>query len=90
MGGCLKEAKTGLFYKERHKASKFSAWLAEETLNRLYRFKYIKSGDEIHSYVKDFLADHQFGRLKRWIYQRIDGEGDFLVIKSKLLGDYDE
>ena len=90
MGGCLKEAKTGLFYKERHEASRFSAWLAEETMKRIYRFKFSKCGDEIHTYVKAFLADHQFGKLKRWIHQRVDGEENFLVIKTKLLGDYDE
>lgn len=90
LGGCLKEAKTGLFYKEAHDAARFSAWLAEETMKRIYRFKYSKSGDEIHSYIKEFLADHQFGKLKRWIYQRVYGEDNFLFIKSRLLGDYNE
>lgn len=90
VGGVLKLAETGLFYKERHDAAQFSAWLAEETMKRLYRFKYSKAMDDIHRYIREFLADHQQGKLKRWIYQRVNGEDDFLIIKSKLLGDYQD
>lgn len=90
IGGVLKLAEASLFYKERHDAAQFSAWLAEETMKRIYRFKYSKAMDDIHCYVHDFLMDHQFGKLKRWIYQRVNPHEDFAIIKSKLLGDYRE
>ena len=90
MGGVLKLAEAGQFYKERHKAAEFSAWLAEETFKRIYRFKYSKAMDDIHCYMREFLEDHQFGKLKRWIYERVNPYEDFAIIKSKLLGDYQE
>jgi hypothetical protein len=90
IGGVLKLAETGQFYNEQRKAAKFSAWLAEETMKRIYRFKYSKSRDEIHAYIKEFLADHQFGKLKRWIFERIHDSDDYVTIKLKLLGDYQD
>ena len=90
MGGVLKLTDTRQYYQERHGAAEFSAWLAEETLKRLYRFKYSKARDEIHGYIKDFLADHQQGNLKRWIYQQIYNCDDYVTVTSKLLGDYKE
>jgi hypothetical protein len=90
MGGVLKLAETGQFYKERHKAAEFAAWLAEETMKRIYRFKYSKARDEIHAYMKEFLADHQQGKLKRWIFDRIHAGDDYVTVKSNLLGDYQD
>ena len=90
MGGVLKLAETGQFYKERHKAAEFSAWLAEETMKRIYRFKYSKARDEIHAYMKEFIADHQFGKLKKWIFDRIHDGDDYVTIKTNLLGDYQD
>ena len=90
MGGVLKLTDTRQYYQERHGAAEFSAWLAEETLKRLYRFKYSKARDEIHGYIREFLADHQQGRLKRWIYQQIYNCDDYVTVESNLLGDYQE
>lgn len=90
MGGVLKLTDTRQYYLERHGAAEFSAWLAEETLKRLYRFKYSKARDEIHGYVREFLADHQQGKLKRWIYQRIYHCDDYVTVTSNLLGDYQD
>lgn len=55
----------------RRKAGEFSAWLCEEVLKRIYRFKYSKCKDDLHNYVKAFLEDHQEGKLKRWIRDKI-------------------
>jgi hypothetical protein len=90
IGGVLKLAETGQFYNEQRKAAKFSAWLAEETMKRIYRFKYSKPRDEIHAYIKEFLADHQFGKLKKWIFERVHDSDDYVTIKLKLLGDYQD
>jgi ribosome biogenesis GTPase A len=90
MGGVLKLAETGQFHKERHKAAEFSAWLAEETMRRIYRFKYSKARDNIHVYIRNFLDDHQQGKLKRWIFERIHDGDDYVTIKTNLLGDYQD
>ena len=55
----------------RRSAGEFSAWLCGEVLKRIYRFKYSKCKDDLHSYVKAFLEDHQEGKLKRWIRDKI-------------------
>lgn len=55
----------------RRKAGEFSAWLCGEVMKRIYRFKYSKCKDDLHNYVKAFLEDHQEGKLKRWIRDKI-------------------
>lgn len=55
----------------RRKAGEFSAWLCGEVMKRIYRFKYSKCKDDLHNYVKSFLEDHQEGKLKRWIRDKI-------------------
>lgn len=55
----------------RRSAGDFSAWLCGEVMKRIYRFKYSKCKDDLHSYVKAFLEDHQEGKLKRWIRDKI-------------------
>ena len=55
----------------KRKAGEFSAWLCGEIMKRIYRFKYSKCKDDLHSYVKAFLEDHQEGKLKRWIRDKI-------------------
>ena len=55
----------------RRSAGEFSAWLCGEVMKRIYRFKYSKCKDDLHNYVKAFLDDHQEGRLKRWIRDKI-------------------
>ena len=55
----------------RRKAGEFSAWLCGEVMKRIYRFKYSKCKDDLHNYVKAFLDDHQEGKLKRWIRDKI-------------------
>ena len=55
----------------KRKAGEFSAWLCGEVMKRIYRFRYSKCKDELHVYVKSFLEDHQEGKLKRWIRDKI-------------------
>lgn len=55
----------------RRKAGEFSAWLCGEIMRRIYRFKYSRCKDDLHQYVKSFLEDHQEGKLKRWIRDKI-------------------
>ena len=55
----------------RRSAGEFSAWLCGEIMKRIYRFKFSKRQDDLHSYVKAFLEDHQEGKLKRWIRDKI-------------------
>ena len=55
----------------KRKAGEFSAWLCGEVMKRIYRFKYTKCKDDLHEYVKFFLEDHQEGKLKRWIRDKI-------------------
>ena len=55
----------------RRKVGEFASWLTQEVMKRIYRFKYSKCKDELHNYVKSFLEDHQEGKLKRWIRDKI-------------------
>ena len=55
----------------RKKAGELAAFLSEEVLRGIYRFRYSKAKDDIHVYVKAFLEDHQEGKLKRWIRDKI-------------------
>lgn len=55
----------------KRKSGEFASWLTQEVLKRIYRFKYSKCKDDLHVYIKSFLEDHQEGRLKRWIRDKI-------------------
>lgn len=55
----------------RRKAGEFASWLTQETMKRIFRFKYSKCKDDLHLYIKSFLEDHQEGKLKRWIRDKI-------------------
>ena len=55
----------------RRSAGEFASWLTQEVMKRIYRFRYSKCKDELHVYVKSFLEDHQEGKLKRWIRDKI-------------------
>lgn len=55
----------------KRKAGEFASWLTQEVLKRTYRFKFSKRQDDLSLYVKSFLEDHQEGRLKRWIRDKI-------------------
>ena len=55
----------------KRKAGEFASWLTQEVMKRIYRLKYSKCKDDLHSYVKAFLEDHQEGKLKRWIRDKI-------------------
>ena len=55
----------------RRKAGEFASWLNQEVIKRIYRFKFSKRQDDISLYVKSFLEDHQEGKLKRWIRDKI-------------------
>lgn len=55
----------------KRKAGEFASWLTQEVLKRIYRFKFSKRQDDLSLYVKSFLEDHQEGRLKRWIRDKI-------------------
>ena len=55
----------------KRKAGEFASWLTQEVMKRIYCFKYSKCKDDLHSYIKAFLQDHQEGRLKRWIRDKI-------------------
>lgn len=53
------------------KAGEVSNLLADEILKRIYRLRFSKKQDELSCYIKGFLADHQRGKLKRFILSRI-------------------
>ena len=55
----------------KRKAGEFASWLAQEVMKRIYRFRYSKCKDDLHVYIKSFLEDHQEGKLKRWIRDKI-------------------
>ena len=55
----------------RRKAGEFTSWLTQEVMKRIYRFRFSKCKDDLHLYVKAFLEDHQEGKLKRWIRDKI-------------------
>ena len=70
----------------RRSAGEFSAWLCGEVMKRIYRFKYSKCKDDLHNYVKAFLEDHQEGKLKRWIRDKISYSSlaERLLIEEKI------
>lgn len=55
----------------RRKAGEFASWLTQEVMKRIYRFKFSKGQDDLSLYIKSFLEDHQEGKLKRWIRDKI-------------------
>ena len=55
----------------KRKAGEFASWLTQEVLKRIYRFKFSKRQDDLSLYVKSFLEDHQEGKLKLWIRDKI-------------------
>lgn len=71
VSGTLPE--TDIFISGKRKAGEFAAWLCQEAMKRLFRFRFSKRQDDLSLYIKDFLADHQEGRLKRWIKERVSG-----------------
>ena len=71
VSGTLPE--TDVFISGKRKAGEFAAWLCQEAMKRLFRFKFSKRQDGLSLYIKSFLSDHQEGRLKRWIKERVSG-----------------
>ena len=71
VSGTLPE--TDVFISGKRKAGEFAAWLCQEAMKRLFRFRFSKRQDDLSLYIKSFLADHQEGRLKRWIKERVSG-----------------
>ena len=71
VSGTLPE--TDVFISGKRKAGEFAAWLCQEAMKRLFRFKFSKRQDDLSLYIKSFLADHQEGKLKRWIKERVSG-----------------
>lgn len=71
VSGTLPE--TDVFISGKRKAGEFAAWLCQEAMKRLFRFKFSKRQDGLSLYIKSFLADHQEGKLKRWIKERVSG-----------------
>ena len=71
VSGTLPE--TDIFISGKRKAGEFAAWLCQEAMKRLFRFKFSKRQDDLSLYIKSFLADHQEGKLKRWIKERVSG-----------------
>ena len=71
VSGTLPE--TDVFISGKRKAGEFAAWLCQEAMKRLFRFRFSKRQDGLSLYIKSFLTDHQEGKLKRWIKERISG-----------------
>lgn len=71
VSGTLPE--TDVFISGKRKAGEFAAWLCQEAIKRLFRFRFSKRQDGLSLYIKSFLADHQEGKLKRWIKERVSG-----------------
>ena len=71
VSGTLPE--TDIFISGKRKAGEFAAWLCQEAMKRLFRFRFSKRQDNLSLYIKSFLADHQEGKLKRWIKERVSG-----------------
>ena len=71
VSGTLPE--TDIFISGKRKAGEFAAWLCQEAMKRLFRFRFSKRQDGLSLYIKSFLSDHQEGRLKRWIKDRVSG-----------------
>ena len=83
VSGTLPE--TDVFISGKRKAGEFAAWLCQEAMKRLFRFKFSKRQDDLSLYIKSFLADHQEGRLKRWIKERISGPSfETLLAKGEI------
>ena len=71
VSGTLPE--TDVFIAGKRKAGEFAAWLCQEAIKRLFRFRFSKRQDDLSLYIKSFLDDHQEGKLKRWIKERVSG-----------------
>ena len=71
VSGTLPE--TDVFISSKRKAGEFAAWLCQEAMKRLFRFRFSKRQDDLSIYIKSFLADHQEGKLKRWIKEKVSG-----------------
>ena len=71
VSGTLPE--TDVFISGKRKAGEFAAWLCQEAMKRLFRFRFSKRQDGLSLYIKSFLDDHQEGKLKRWIKERVSG-----------------
>ena len=83
VSGTLPE--TDIFISGKRKAGEFAAWLCQEAMKRLFRFRSSKRQDDLSLYIKSFLADHQEGRLKRWIKERISGPSfETLLAKGEI------
>lgn len=80
VSGTLPE--TDIFISGKRKAGEFAAWLCQEAMKRLFRFRFSKRQDDLSLYIKSFLADHQEGKLKRWIKERVSGPS-FETLLSK-------
>ena len=83
VSGILPE--TDVFISGKRKAGEFAAWLCQEAMKRLFRFRFSKRQDDLSLYIKSFLADHQEGRLKRWIKERVSGPSfETLLAKGEI------
>ena len=83
VSGILPE--TDVFISGKRKAGEFAAWLCQEAMKRLFRFRFSKSQDDLSLYIKSFLADHKEGRLKRWIKERVSGPSvETLLAKGEI------
>lgn len=80
VSGTLPE--TDIFISGKRKAGEFAAWLCQEAMKRLFRFRFSKRQDGLSLYIKSFLSDHQEGKLKRWIKERVSGPS-FETLLSK-------
>ena len=83
VSGTLPE--TDIFISGKRKAGEFAAWLCQEAMKRLFRFRFSKRQDGLSLYIKSFLADHQEGKLKRWIKERVSGPSfETLLAKGEI------
>ena len=83
VSGTLPE--TDVFISGKRKAGEFAAWLCQEAMKRLFRFKFSKRQDGFSLYIKSFLDDHQEGKLKRWIKERVSGPSfETLLAKGEI------
>ena len=83
VSGTLPE--TDVFISGKRKAGEFAAWLCQEAIKRLFRFRFSKRQDDLSLYIKSFLADHQEGKLKRWIKERVSGPSfETLLAKGEI------
>lgn len=83
VSGTLPE--TDVFISGKRKAGEFAAWLCQEAMKRLFRFRFSKRQDGLSLYIKSFLTDHQEGKLKRWIKERVSGPSfETLISKGEI------